>query len=75
MQLAAEGRAVLVSSHLLSELPDVADHVVVIGRGRVLAEATLAELTAGQSSLEDAYLQLTAGAVEYRSGGEQEHCG
>ena len=38
--LAAEGRAVLVSSHLLSELPDVADHVVVIGRGRVLADAT-----------------------------------
>ena len=70
-ELAAEGRAVLVSSHLLSELPDVADHVVVIGRGRVLADATIAELTAGQSSLEDVYLRLTAGAVEYRSGGEQ----
>ena len=69
--LAAQGRAVLVSSHLLSELPDVADHVVVIGRGRVLADATIAELTAGHVSLEDVYLQLTAGAVEYRSGGEQ----
>ena len=66
--LAAEGRAVLVSSHLLSELPDVADHVVVIGRGRVLADATLRELTAGGSSLEDVYLRLTTGAVEYRSG-------
>jgi ABC-2 type transport system ATP-binding protein len=70
-ELAAEGRAVLVSSHLLSELPDVADHVVVIGRGRVLADATIAELTAGHASLEDVYLRLTTGAVEYRSGGEQ----
>jgi ABC-2 type transport system ATP-binding protein len=71
--LAAEGRAVLVSSHLLSELPDVADRVVVIGRGRVLADATIAELTAGAPSLEDVYLRLTTGAVEYRSGtdGEQ----
>jgi ABC-2 type transport system ATP-binding protein len=66
--LAAEGRAVLVSSHLLSELPDVADHVVVIGRGRVLADGTIEELTAGTASLEDAYLRLTTGSVEYRSG-------
>lgn len=71
-ELAAEGRAVLVSSHLLSELPDVADHVVVIGCGRVLADATIAELTAGPSSLEDVYVRLTTGAVEYRSGGERE---
>jgi ABC-2 type transport system ATP-binding protein len=71
-ELAAGGRAVLVSSHLLSELPDVADHVVVIGRGRVLADATIAELTDGHASLEDVYLRLTTGAVEYRSGGEQE---
>jgi ABC-2 type transport system ATP-binding protein len=70
--LAAEGRAVLVSSHLLSELPDVADHVVVIGRGRVLADATIQELTAGASSLEDVYLRLTTGAVEYRSGTDGE---
>jgi ABC-2 type transport system ATP-binding protein len=70
--LAAEGRAVLVSSHLLNELPDVADHVVVIGRGRVLADGTIQELTAGAASLEDAYLRLTAGAVEYRSGADRE---
>jgi len=68
--LAAQGRAVLVSSHLLSELPDVADQVVVIGRGRVLADATIRELTAGASSLEDVYLRLTAGSVEYRSGAD-----
>jgi ABC-2 type transport system ATP-binding protein len=42
--LAAEGRAVLVSSHLMGELQDIADQVVVVGRGRVLADATVQEL-------------------------------
>ncbi len=70
--LAAEGRAVLVSSHLLSELPDVADRVVVIGRGRVLADGAIDELTVGGASLEDAYLRLTAGVVEYRAGADRE---
>ncbi|MGH2884334.1 MAG: ATP-binding cassette domain-containing protein, partial [Solirubrobacteraceae bacterium] len=45
--LAAEGRAVLVSSHLMGELQDTADQVVVVGRGRVLADATIDELLAG----------------------------
>jgi len=47
--LAAEGRAILVSSHLMSELQDVADHVVVIGRGRVLADAGVDDLLARAS--------------------------
>jgi ABC-2 type transport system ATP-binding protein len=47
--LAAEGRAILVSSHLMSELGDIADHVVVIGRGRVLADASVEELLARAS--------------------------
>ncbi|MER5349874.1 ATP-binding cassette domain-containing protein [Kitasatospora sp. NPDC002551] len=38
--LAAEGRAVLASSHLMSEMALTADHLVVIGRGRLLADAT-----------------------------------
>jgi ABC-2 type transport system ATP-binding protein len=42
--LAAEGRAVLVASHLMSELQDTADHVVVVGRGRVIADAAVADL-------------------------------
>ncbi len=42
--LAAEGRAVLVSSHLMSELQDAADHLVVVGRGRVIADTTVVEL-------------------------------
>ncbi|NUW41909.1 ATP-binding cassette domain-containing protein [Nonomuraea rhodomycinica] len=47
--LAAEGRAVLVSSHLMSELEDTAGHVVVVGRGRVVADAAVADLIAGAS--------------------------
>jgi ABC-2 type transport system ATP-binding protein len=47
--LAAEGRAVLVSSHLMSELQDTADHLVVIGRGRVIADTSVAELIAATS--------------------------
>ncbi|MFF2773903.1 ATP-binding cassette domain-containing protein [Streptomyces sp. NPDC058052] len=45
--LAAEGRAVLVSSHLMSELEGVADHLVVVGRGRVVADTGVRELLAG----------------------------
>jgi ABC-2 type transport system ATP-binding protein len=47
--LAAQGRAVLVSSHLMSELEDSADHVVVVGRGRVIADTTVADLIAAAS--------------------------
>jgi ABC-2 type transport system ATP-binding protein len=47
--LAAEGRAVLVSSHLMSELQDAADHVVVAGRGKVIADASVAQLLAAAS--------------------------
>ncbi|MFD8572408.1 ABC transporter ATP-binding protein [Streptomyces sp. NPDC059639] len=42
--LAAEGRTVLVSSHLMSELEDTADHLLVIGRGRLLADTDVGEL-------------------------------
>ncbi|MFD5461312.1 ATP-binding cassette domain-containing protein [Kitasatospora sp. NPDC127059] len=42
-ELAAEGRAVLVSSHLMSEMALTADHLVVIGRGRLLADAATSD--------------------------------
>jgi ABC-2 type transport system ATP-binding protein len=42
--LAAEGRAVLVSSHLMSEMAQTADHLVVIGRGRLIADTGMADL-------------------------------
>jgi ABC-2 type transport system ATP-binding protein len=48
--LADEGRAVLVSSHLMAELQDSADHLVVVGRGQVIADTTVAELIAAASS-------------------------
>ncbi|MCO7202489.1 ATP-binding cassette domain-containing protein [Microbacterium sp. CnD16-F] len=126
---AAEGRTVLLSSHLMSEMAQTADHVIVLGRGRVLADAgideivrawtratvlvrspraaelanalaaadvtvssgadgvlevtgltaaaigdtaaragiPLHELTPRSGSLEDAYLALTEGAVEYQT--------
>jgi ABC-2 type transport system ATP-binding protein len=47
--LAAEGRAVLVSSHLMSELQDTADHLVVVGRGKVIADTSVKELIAAAS--------------------------
>ena len=47
--LAAQGRAVLVSSHLMSELEDTADHLVVVGRGRVVADTGMADLIAAAS--------------------------
>ena len=47
--LAAEGRAVLVSSHLMSELQDSATHLVVIGRGGLVADTSVAELIAAAS--------------------------
>jgi ABC-2 type transport system ATP-binding protein len=127
--LAAEGRTVLVSSHLMSEMQHTADHLIIIGRGRLIADAPLQEvLTSAQltavrvrtpdaarlvpavtaaggtvqtqhdgellingaslaeigdlahqqdvrlhelamksASLEDAYLELTGGAIEYQS--------
>ena len=48
--LAAQGRAVLVSSHLMSELQDAADHLVVVGRGKVIADASVADLIATASA-------------------------
>jgi ABC-2 type transport system ATP-binding protein len=44
--LAAEGRTVLVSSHLMSEMAVTADHLVIIGRGRLLADTSVEELIA-----------------------------
>ena len=63
--LAAHGRTVLISSHLISEVAQTADQLIVIGRGRLLAQTTVAELAARSTSLEDAFFELTAGSTEY----------
>jgi ABC-2 type transport system ATP-binding protein len=48
--LAAEGRAVLVSSHLMRELQEAAGHLVIIGRGKVIADTSVADMIASASA-------------------------
>ena len=47
--LAAEGRTVFVSSHLMSEMENTADHLIVIGRGKLISDCTTAEFIAANS--------------------------
>ena len=49
--LAADGRTVFVSSHLMSEMENTADHLIVIGRGRLIADCGMAEFIARGSGL------------------------
>ena len=52
----------LVSSHQLGEMEQMADEAVVIHQGRLVRQASMADLTAGGSmSLEDAFLEMTQG--------------
>jgi ABC-2 type transport system ATP-binding protein len=64
--LAAEGRAVFVSSHLMAEMALTADQLVVLGRGRVLATGPLDQLVRGSGSLEEAFIKLTDAHVDHR---------
>jgi ABC-2 type transport system ATP-binding protein len=57
-QLAGQGRTVLISSHLLAEVAQVADRVVIISGGRMRYEGPLTGLTADGRSLEDAFLSM-----------------
>ena len=58
--LGAQGRTVLISSHVLAELAQAVDDVMVIEKGRLVAHGPMAELTTGGETLEDAFLRLTA---------------
>ena len=60
---AALGGTVLLSSHVMTELAEVADDVVVIAAGTIRATGTMAEVTAGYTTLEEAYFALTTGAT------------
>ena len=64
-RLAAQGRTVLVSSHLISEMAQTADALIVVGQGRLLAQTTVARLSAHGGSLEEAFFRLTEGATDY----------
>jgi len=58
--LGAQGRTVLISSHVLAELAQAVDDVMVIEKGRLVAHGPMAELTNRGETLEDAFLRLTA---------------
>ncbi len=59
-QLKAQGRCVVLSTHIMQEVAALCDHIVIIARGRVAAEGTAQELLArsGKDSLEDAFVKL-----------------
>ena len=50
----------------MSELQDAADHVIVVGHGRVIADSPISEILSRWRSLEAAYLELTRDSVEFR---------
>jgi ABC-2 type transport system ATP-binding protein len=62
--MAADGAAVLISSHILAEVAQTADEVVILNQGRLITQSRMGELTAG-AALEDVFLSLTS------AGGEQ----
>ena len=69
--LAADGRAVLVSSHLMSELEDVADHVIIVGRGKVIADTSVKDLlTSASGGRVNVRSQDVAAALAALPGGE-----
>jgi ABC-2 type transport system ATP-binding protein len=59
-QFADQGRTVLVSSHVLAEIAQTVDQVLIIDHGRVITTVRLDQLAASARSLEDLYLELTA---------------
>ncbi len=57
---AEQGRTVLVSSHVLAEVAQTVDQILIIDRGRLLATGSLDDLTERGRTLEDVYLELTS---------------
>ena len=68
---ADRGGAVLLSSHLLHEVQLIADRVVMIGSGRIVADDTLANLTARHENLEDTFFELTTPTSRAQQGSPQ----
>ena len=62
-ELASEGRTVVVSSHVLAEVAQTVDHVVVVHRGRLRYDGPLRELSDTAGGLESAFLRLTSDDV------------
>jgi ABC-2 type transport system ATP-binding protein len=62
-KFANEGRTVLVSSHVLSEVQQFADHIVIINKGRLVRQGSLSDLTSESGDLERAFFALTGDDV------------
>ena len=60
---AEAGGTVLLSSHLMHEVAQVCDDVVLLAAGRIVTSGTVADVTRGHADLEDAYLSMTGGAA------------
>lgn len=58
-EFAKNGGTVLLSSHLLSEMQKLADHIVMIGKGKILIDKPLSDLISDGNDLEDIYIELT----------------
>jgi ABC-2 type transport system ATP-binding protein len=63
-RFAQRGGTVLVASHVLAEIAQTVDQVVIIDHGRLVASMRMDELAGRGASLEDAYLELTAGGIQ-----------
>jgi len=61
-KLAQGGRTILVSSHQLAELQNTVDDVIIINKGKLIAQGTIAEVK-GEGTLEEAFLRLTQGEL------------
>ena len=76
-RMAAEGRAVLMSSHLMSEMELTADHLIVIGRGKLIADTTMKDFIEARSEREvfvrtpqaEALRSMVTAAVQVRTEG------
>ena len=64
--LAAEGRTVFVSSHLMSEMALTADHLIVVGRGRLIADTPVSRSSSREASANAVLVRIPAGGAAAR---------
>ena len=66
-----KAHTVILSSHILSEVQAVCQQVLILSKGKLAASGTLEELTAGDRSLEEVFMELTGGNTEEETGEEK----
>lgn len=66
-----KAHTVILSSHILSEVQAVCQQVLILSKGKLAASGTLEELTAGDRSLEEVFMELTGGNTEEEAGEEE----